>query len=106
MRRPMTPWLKQYEIQLQQIMKERLAQKPDFYEGPCTNMAEWKVKREKLKTKPITPYIEEYGEKLRSQAAEMKALREERKAELRPGPREVWDQKGRQRDLESMLIAS
>lgn len=74
--------------------------RPDYYERPRLNAEEWKKKRELLKTRPITPYIEEYGEQLRAQAAEMKVLREERKGELHPGPREQWNYDARQKLLE------
>lgn len=99
--RPIILWVKQYEKQLQQMTEEGLKkQRPDIYERPRLNKKEWEEKREKLKTKPVTPYIEEYGERLRSQVAEMKALREERKAEMHPGPREVWNFEARQKELE------
>lgn len=104
MQRPISPWLQEYERQLQQIMQDKLAMKqPDFYERPLYNSVAWKARREKLKTRPITPYIEEYGEKLRTIAAEKKALREERKAELHPGPHEKWNIDERKKEHESML---
>lgn len=96
-----TPWIKQYQKQLQAMTEQGLEkQRPDIYEAPRFNAEDWKKKREMLKSRPVTPYIEEYGERLRAQAAEMKALREEKKAELHPGPREIWDYNARQKELE------
>lgn len=93
MKRPHTPWIKEYEKRLEQMAKEN--KKPDV---PPPEV--WKVKREKLKARPITPYIEEYGERLRTEAAEMKVLREERKAQLKPGPREIWDVNAKKKGIE------